>query len=107
MDALDALDLLLRELPTRPTPEVHLVTGRPEWMADAACREHAELDWFPMYEGSAVRPALEICPHCPVREPCLAYAIEHGERGVWGGTSEQERRRMADRARHRRRTTAA
>jgi WhiB family redox-sensing transcriptional regulator len=35
-----------------------------------------------------------VCAGCPVRERCLDYAIEHVEIGVWGGTSERERRGM-------------
>ena len=27
-----------------------------------------------------------------VRGECLVYALEHGKHGVWGGTSERERR---------------
>jgi hypothetical protein len=29
-----------------------------------------------------------------VRPECLAFAIDNDERGVWGGTSEAERRAM-------------
>jgi WhiB family redox-sensing transcriptional regulator len=39
--------------------------------------------------------ARAVCAACPLREACLAYALEHDERyGVWGGTSPQERRAM-------------
>jgi hypothetical protein len=32
---------------------------------------------------------------CPVRTPCLAWALEHGvAAGVWGGATEEERRAM-------------
>jgi len=69
--------------------------GRPEWMADAACRGHPELTWFP---GRRVdeRPAVQICGGCPVRQECLDYAVGHGEllRGVWGGLSPRERRQL-------------
>jgi WhiB family redox-sensing transcriptional regulator len=39
--------------------------------------------------------AKSICRECPVREPCLEYALANRERdGVWGGATERERRRM-------------
>ena len=39
--------------------------------------------------------AKAICAVCPVREPCLEYAITAREKeGVWGGLDEQERRRL-------------
>ncbi|MGP7998331.1 MAG: WhiB family transcriptional regulator [Streptosporangiaceae bacterium] len=37
--------------------------------------------------------AKAICHACPVREPCLAWALSHGiSSGVWGGTTDEERR---------------
>lgn len=38
--------------------------------------------------------AKEVCTACPVRQTCLEEALAHGEYGVWGGTSEQERSLM-------------
>jgi len=36
-----------------------------------------------------------VCTGCPVRAQCLEHALAHDERyGVWGGTSERERRRL-------------
>ena len=35
--------------------------------------------------------AKALCAVCPVRSPCLAWALERGELGVWGGTTENER----------------
>jgi len=41
----------------------------------------------------------KICERCPVKEPCLAWALESGQdAGVWGGLSEDERRAMKRRA---------
>ncbi len=40
------------------------------------------------------------CASCPLREQCLAYAVENRERyGLWGGLSPLERRRIDRRAR--------
>ena len=42
-----------------------------------------------------VRAAQEFCQSCPVCEDCLEFALEHRQdHGVWGGTSERERRRI-------------
>lgn len=40
--------------------------------------------------------AKEICRTCPVKAPCLDYAIRIREHhGIWGGLSEAERRNLA------------
>lgn len=68
--------------------------GAPEpWMADAVCRETDPDLWFPEL-GSTAKAAKRICGRCPVAAECLAYAIEHQEMGIWGGTSEKQRRRI-------------
>jgi len=37
--------------------------------------------------------AKAICARCPVRQPCLAYALATGQAyGIWGGYDEEERR---------------
>jgi excisionase family DNA binding protein len=61
------------------------------WMDHAACAGVSSEIFFPERGQSAV-PAKTICARCPVRKPCLAYAVSIDERhGVWGGTSEGER----------------
>lgn len=66
----------------------------PAWHADAACRDHPELSWFPD-RGEDLRPARAVCASCLVRSECLSAALEDAyTNGVWGGTSERERRRM-------------
>ncbi|MFD9668910.1 WhiB family transcriptional regulator [Rhodococcus sp. NPDC059968] len=42
------------------------------------------------------REAKRICSQCPVVDQCRTYALSAGERyGVWGGTSEDDRRQAA------------
>jgi WhiB family transcriptional regulator, redox-sensing transcriptional regulator len=61
-------------------------------MMEGKCREHPANTFFPS-DGIGVAVARRICANCPVKEPCLEYALEnHIEHGVWGGTSERGRR---------------
>jgi WhiB family redox-sensing transcriptional regulator len=42
-----------------------------------------------------VEVAKRICSDCPVQVRCLEYALENRiDHGVWGGTSERQRRRI-------------
>ena len=64
------------------------------WAVHAACRS-ADPDWFfPGSDGEA-DTAIRVCRGCPVRSECLDWSLETRIRyGVWGGHTEQERRRM-------------
>jgi len=42
------------------------------------------------YENERTTKA--ICAECPLKLDCLTYAIETGQHGIWGGTTENERR---------------
>ena len=70
---------------------------RTDWLDEAAClHTDPELVFPDGTTGSAlgqVDAAKRICQTCPVRRPCLAWALGHGvASGVWGGTTEEERR---------------
>ena len=70
-----------------------------DWMAKGNCREESPSVFFPS-DGVGVEFARKICATCPVKEPCLEYALGNGiDHGVWGGASERERRRIARRRR--------
>lgn len=66
-----------------------------QWMERAACA-HSTVDFYPDSQlETALRLPKSVCESCPVRVPCLRYALDHAEKhGVWGGTSETERRRI-------------
>jgi WhiB family redox-sensing transcriptional regulator len=67
------------------------------WMDNGKCREIDPEVFFPS-EGVGVEVARRICSDCPVKAPCLEYALYHRiQHGVWGGASERERRRIAAR----------
>lgn len=69
------------------------------WMARGKCKDVPPDVFFPS-DGVGVEIARRICADCPVKAPCLEYAMEqHIDHGVWGGTSERERRRIARRRR--------
>jgi WhiB family redox-sensing transcriptional regulator len=64
------------------------------WRQHAACRGLEPEVFYPVSEEQT-EEAKAICRECPVREPCLEYALANRERdGVWGGATERERRRM-------------
>lgn len=65
-----------------------------DWTDAAACLG-LDPDLFFPERGEDVAPAKAVCAGCPVREDCLDYALDNGERhGIWGGLSERERRRI-------------
>lgn len=77
----------LRSLPPDPPP--------PDvWQDRAACYGVDPDLFFPTSEDEA-GPALAYCARCAIRAECLAWALKNGERyGVWGGMTEQQRRRL-------------
>jgi WhiB family transcriptional regulator, redox-sensing transcriptional regulator len=70
-----------------------------DWRRSAACRDTDPDLFFPVgTTGQAVdqiEAARAVCCCCDVREPCLEFAlVTNQESGVWGGTSEEERRKL-------------
>ena len=72
---------------------------RTDWRDDAACRD-ADPELF--FADGDIRSALArvktaklICRGCPVSATCLSWALASGqEAGIWGGLTENERRRL-------------
>lgn len=73
----------------------------PDWTLAAVCASVDPEIFFPE-KGGSTREAKRVCTGCPVRDECLQYALEMGERfGIFGGKSERERRGMkAERGEH-------
>lgn len=70
-----------------------------EWWRAAACRDAEPELFFPISTAPAsrkhVKRAKHICALCPVQSECLSYALDHRqEQGIWGGLTEEERRRI-------------
>jgi WhiB family redox-sensing transcriptional regulator len=70
--------------------------GDTDWRDHAACRDVDPDLFFPigtMGESLLqIDEAKQICQACPVCGPCLRWAVDSGSAGVWGGTTEDERR---------------
>lgn len=58
-------------------------------------------------EAEKITEAKRICGMCPVRVECLTYAVERRQYfGIWGGTTEEERKDRRRRSRVDRRQDA-
>ena len=74
------------------------------WTRRAACRGPEAGLFYPpaVTEPRPAREARErrakaICAVCPVREPCLAVALDTREpHGIWGGMNEAERQALLE-----------
>ena len=64
------------------------------WHADAACRGCDPSLFFPgRGDNQSVQRAQAVCAACPVQDDCLTHHLPE-KYGVWGGTSERQRRRI-------------
>jgi len=66
-----------------------------DWRKDALCAQTVDADAFFPEKGGDSAMARKLCRQCPVQRECLQYALDNGEvYGIWGGTSQNQRRRM-------------
>jgi WhiB family redox-sensing transcriptional regulator len=68
-----------------------------DWRHVAACREEDPELFFPIGTGGPAllqeAEATAVCRRCSVTDACLSWALDSGQdTGVWGGTTEDERR---------------
>lgn len=64
-----------------------------DWMSLGNCYRKPHLQSFFFSDGIIRQErAKVICSTCPVRSDCLDFAIENEQQGIWGGTTEDERR---------------
>jgi len=69
------------------------------WRDRSSCRDSNPELFFPIgATGMAIDQidaAREVCEECPVTEECLEFALAtNQEAGVWGATTEEERRKL-------------
>lgn len=86
--------------------------GWADWRSAGACQQEDPDIFFPMSKGPGLvqlQRAKAVCAGCPVRAECLEFAVRTvQDHGVWGGTSEDERRALRRaRRRHERRSLAS
>lgn len=89
-----------------------------EWMPNAKCLDKKQRDWqranpndqffderpndenvTAAQDPEKVARAKSFCHSCPVKDACLNHALKYNESGIWGGTTERERRAMKRRTR--------
>ncbi|MFZ9628254.1 MAG: WhiB family transcriptional regulator [Ilumatobacteraceae bacterium] len=80
-----------------PASSLALAAADYTWRREAICRDTDPELFFPVgTTGQAllqIDRAKEVCGECPVQTDCLQYALEtNQDAGIWGGTSEEERR---------------
>ena len=81
------------------TRTLQLTIERDDWRDVALCRDTDPDLFFPV---GTTGPAIEqienakaVCRECPSQAPCLEFALAtNQDSGVWGGTSEEERRKL-------------
>jgi WhiB family redox-sensing transcriptional regulator len=76
-----------------------LANAQYAWRKYALCRDTDPDLFFPVgTTGQAlvqIERAKQVCAQCPVSQDCLDFALEtNQDSGIWGGTSEEERRKL-------------
>ena len=101
--------LLMNKKPANVSPTDYelllnnITRANSEWMEAAVCASvdpelfQQSRDTSPGVDHS--RTAKKICMKCPVVGECLSHALKYWESGVWGGTTEVERRELRRRRR--------
>ncbi len=63
----------------------------PGWYEQAACQNQG---WQKFFDEPDPTAAQRLCAGCPVRIPCLRFAMSQGiDNGIWGGLTPEQRRR--------------
>lgn len=76
-----------------------LENDAPDWWCDAACRDTDPDLFFPVGSTGLALEQIEsakvVCRNCAAQADCLEFALTtNQDSGIWGGTSEEERRML-------------
>lgn len=87
----DSLKNLKSDCPAESLTEDYFIKG---WRKQSLCRQVKNPDDFftPKQEGAGK----VACSFCPVQKNCLIWALMYKEEGLWGGTTEDERKLFTD-----------
>lgn len=99
------MSVLPQAIATMPTSRD--VAEPKTWRNSAACRDTNPDLFFPVGQtGPAIdhiASAKAVCTTCAVRRECLEYALmTNQDAGIWGGATEDERRKIRRERRKRR-----
>jgi WhiB family transcriptional regulator, redox-sensing transcriptional regulator len=80
-----------------PASVIALANAEYGWRSQALCRDTDPELFFPIGTTGAALVQIEharaVCRQCPVQSDCLDFALTtNQDSGIWGGTSEEERR---------------
>ena len=92
----------VRSLTDSPAPassDTGLDVDNDDWRSVASCRDTDPDLFFPVgTTGPAIdqiEAAKAVCRECEAKAPCLDFALTtNQDSGIWGGTSEEERRKL-------------
>ncbi|WP_170200589.1 WhiB family transcriptional regulator [Prauserella endophytica] len=74
------------------------MSDQEDWREFALCREVDTELFFPEKGNNDTGPAKRICNACEVQDECLREAMTESRMyGIWGGTTERERRQLKNR----------
>ena len=80
-----------------PASVIAIANAEYGWRSRALCRDTDPELFFPIGTTGAalvqIEQARAVCRQCPVQADCLEFALStNQDSGIWGGTSEEERR---------------
>jgi WhiB family redox-sensing transcriptional regulator len=76
-------------LPTEVSKLPFSVFNYDDWSEKALCLG-VKISFF--FASSNTNHAKNICSLCPVKNECLIWALIYKEEGIWGGTTDRERK---------------
>lgn len=90
----DPVAVRLRATYTKEWSVMYNVTRAPDWEGASCTSTDPEVFFLERGVGNGYQAeqARNICRNCPLRLPCLEYALENKfNYGIWGGLSYRER----------------
>lgn len=87
----ESLKKLVNDFPAEALDESYFVK---KWRNEGICNGVKNPDVF--FGANTVAASKVTCSYCPVQEKCLIWALIYKEEGLWGGTTEDERKEFTE-----------